>query len=128
MTSSLRTPPAPPPAPELVPPAAADRILARRSALPGGRAVLGALLVVGAGVGPFAARATGDGGPTTAYPVLVRALDPGEQLAGDAVEWRVMELDPDVEARTFVEAAELVDMVALAPLAPGELVQRSQVS
>jgi hypothetical protein len=128
MTSTLRTPPAPQPAPEPAPPGAADRVLARRPALPGGRAVLGALLVVGAGIGTFALAAGGDDAPTTAYPVLVRPVDPGEPLAGDAVEWRAMELDPEVEARTFVEQAELADVVALAPLAPGELVQRSQVT
>ena len=130
MTSSLRSPAAvPPQPPEMnLPSRTGERILARRPALPGGRAVVGALLIVSAGIGTFAVATRGNDGPTTAYPVLVRAVDPGQAITDGDVEWRAMELDPLVAARTFGDPTELAEAVALAPLAEGELVQRGQVS
>jgi hypothetical protein len=120
--------PLPPPPAAPAPMVAPARLLARRPGLPGGRAVVGALLVVTAGVGTFTV-AGGDGdGPTGRYPVLRHAIDPGERLDGGDVDWRPMALDPDVADRTFTDAGDLTEAVALAPIDAGELLQRSDLA
>jgi hypothetical protein len=90
-------------------------VIARRPGLPGGRAVLGALLVVTAGVGTFTLGGDGSGGPTGRYPVLVRTVDPGEPIATDDVAWRAMSLDPDVSRPARSPRSDLDDTVALRP-------------
>jgi hypothetical protein len=129
---NTRAVPAPPgtPPPPLAPPVA-SRTISRRPGLPGGRAVVGALLVVTAGVGTFTLGSDGGDGPSGRYPVLLRSVDPGEVVARDAVEWRPMNLDPDVAARTFSSTRDGVDeltgAVALVPMGRGELLQRGDV-
>jgi hypothetical protein len=122
--------PPPPPAPPATPPA--SRTIARRPGLPGGRAVLGALLVVTAGVGTFTLGGNDDDGPSGRYPVLVRSVDPGDTVDDEVVEWRPMDLDPDVAARTFEMRAdgdgEFRAAIALVPMSRGELLQRSDVA
>jgi hypothetical protein len=104
------------------------RIIARRPGLPGGRAVVGALLVVTAGVGTFTLGGRGDGGPSTRYPVLLHGIDPGQVIAAADVDWRPMELDPDVAGRTFRAPDEIVGAVALEPMAAGDLLQAGDVA
>jgi hypothetical protein len=125
--TSTRTLPTPPPAP----PASAGRgarTIARRPGLPGGRAVVGALLVVTAGVGTFTFGGRGDDGPSTRFPVLVHRIEPGEPITEDDVAWRPMDLDPDVAARSFVEGSDLAGALALVPMSGGELLQRGDVA
>ena len=128
-TRALPAPPGaspPPPAPPV-----ASRTISRRPGLPGGRAVVGALLVVTAGVGTFTLGSGGGDGPSGRYPVLVRSVDPGELVERDAIEWRPMDLDPDVAARTFEygsdSADQLTDAIALVPMGRGALLQREDV-
>jgi hypothetical protein len=131
MTTSLLPPAPPPPAPgppAPVPGVPAGRTLTRRPALPGGRAVVGALLIVAAAVGTFVVATGGDGGPTTEYPVLAQTVDPGQPIDDDDLEWRAMDLDPVVASRTFREPGDLRGAIALSPLAEGELLQRGQVA
>jgi hypothetical protein len=107
--------------------AAAGRTLTRRPGLPGGRAVVGALLVVTAGVGTFTLGRDGGDESTGHYAVLTRAVDPGEELTTDALDWRPLSLDDEIDGRAFHDRGELDGAVALVPLAAGELVQRSVV-
>jgi hypothetical protein len=118
-----------PPPPTAPPPStAAARVIARRPGLPGGRAVVGALLVVTAGVGTFTLAGQDDDASTGRYPVLVRAVDPGERITPDDVVWRAMALDDEVDIRTFSTPEDLADVVALAPLNRGDLLQHGDVA
>ena len=103
-------------------------MLTRRSGLPGGRAVAGALLVVTASVGTFAVARQHDRAATTDYPVLIRAVDPGEPITDAVVTWRPMSLHDDVATRTFTDPGDLADAVALVPLSAGQLLQRDLVA
>lgn len=124
-------PPPPPPAATSPPTGAAPskpaRVIARRPGLPGGRAVVGALLVVGAGVATFALATGRDDGPSTSYAVLVHPVDPGERIDADDLTWLRMDLDDEV-AETSFRAGEPIDgAIALAALGPGQLLQRGLV-
>jgi Flp pilus assembly protein CpaB len=105
------------------------RTTGRRSALPNGRAVVGGLLVAAAAVGTYAAWSAADDGPSTAYAVAARDLAVGEVLEAGDVELVAMDVPASVAAAAFDEerAGLLVGQVAVAPLAAGELVQRSAV-
>ena len=107
--------------------AAAPRMLARRTGLPTGRAVFGALLVIVAAVGTFALATGRDDGPHTRYAVLVREVSPGARLKSSDLELRTMVLDEGVRARAFTDIDSLVGAVALTPLAEDVLVQSSQI-
>lgn len=105
----------------------AARVIARRPGLPGGRAVVGALLVVGAGVATFALATGRDDGPSTEYAVLAHAVDPGQRIDAADVAWRPMDLDDEVAEVSFRAGEPLDGAVALAPLAPGQLLQHGLV-
>lgn len=103
------------------------RRIERRVPLPGGRAVVGGLLVTLAAVGVFTAwTAAGD---DATRPVVVAAADlrPGDVIEPGDVEVRVLDL-PAGLAGVYADPAPLVGGVALGPMAEGELVQRSAVS
>jgi Flp pilus assembly protein CpaB len=120
-------PPIPAPAGAPPAPAVAGRVRPRRR-LPGGRAVVGGLLVATAAVGTFAAWSSAASGPTSAYVTVARDVRPGDELrAGDL---RLVPLDlPDAQRSGAFTAAGVLDgAVALAPLAAGELVQASAVA
>jgi Flp pilus assembly protein CpaB len=106
---------------------AGARPLRRRAGLPGGRAVVGGLLVALAALGVFTAWQQAAGGPGTSYAVATRALRPGQVLAPGDVELRPAELPSPSASRAYTDAAALVGAVVLGPLAEGDLVQRSSV-
>lgn len=113
-----------------------SRTVRPRRSLPGGRAVVGAFLVVVAAVGTFGAYLTATAAPSTTYLVAARALQIGhvigeDDLVGDTT-FRAVALDlPDEQSTRAVAAgtgdlAGLVGQVVVAPVSPGDLVQRSQ--
>lgn len=105
------------------------RVVGRRRPLPNGRAVVGGLLVAASAVGTFAAWSSAREGPATRYAVATRDVAVGEVLDADDVELAAMELPDRVAAAAFAEADAglVVGQVAVAPLAAGDLVQRSAV-
>ena len=100
----------------------------RRRGLPGGRAVVGALLVAVAAVGVFAAYAGADSAPSRTAVVASGALAAGHRVMDHDVEVVEVDLPDAVAGRTFAAADLVVGAVTLAPLEPGELVQRSAVA
>lgn len=115
-------------APDHSEPPAPRRAIRRRRALPSGRAVAGAFLITLAGAGTYVA-ARDDAAPAaTRYAVVVRSVSPGARLTAADVELRPMTLDHAVRDQAVTDTAAFVGAVALAPLAPGQLVQRSLLS
>lgn len=100
----------------------------RRPALPPGRAVIGAFLVTVAGVGVYAAYTGATTGPQGVAVVAARAIDPGERIDRDAIRVVRVDLPAKSAQNTYAEVAELEGGVALAPLAEGDLIQRSAVA
>jgi Flp pilus assembly protein CpaB len=102
-------------------------MLRRPRSLPGGRAVLGALLVATSVVAMFVAYSQAADGPDTSYVVAARAIQAGDPLSTDDLTRTPIDLPDRLRGRTFTDPASLVGATALAPLEPGELVQASQV-
>ncbi|MCC5947226.1 MAG: hypothetical protein JJT89_02115 [Nitriliruptoraceae bacterium] len=104
----------------------------RTRSLPGGRAVVGALLITAAAVATFAAYLNATAEPTTQYLVATEAVEPGTRFAS-AEELRAvlgtanLELIGPMNDRAIPveELEQLVGRVLLAPLAPGDLVSRT---
>src|SRR6266540_836661 len=103
------------------------RQVLRRKGLPSGRAVTGALLVAVAAVGVFAAYQNANRGPSTAYVVVVHDVPLGGRLTPADVGLRKLDLPPSLAGRAFTSPDAVIGTVTLAPLASGELVQRSTV-
>jgi Flp pilus assembly protein CpaB len=103
------------------------RTIERAPRLPGGRAILGGVLVAAAALGTFVA-ARSSGTPDRTYAVAARAIPPGETLTADHVRLEPIDLPSGVAASAFVDATRLDGRVALAPIREGELVQVGQVS
>jgi hypothetical protein len=118
----------PVPDPAAAGPAAGNRALGRRPALPGGRALIGAALVVAAAVLTYAAYLGANAGPAQTYVVPRRDLQPNDRVT--AADFRLVagELPAEVSRGAFATAAELDGAVILAPLAADALVPRSAVS
>lgn len=104
------------------PEALARRITPRRG-LPGGRAVVGGLLVAVAAVGIFAAVAGVGGGPATSYVVAARDIAPGATLTTADLEMSAIDLPADQRSHAFTEIGQLTGAVAVGPLSAGELIQ-----
>lgn len=105
------------------------RIAGRRAALPNGRAVLGGLLVAASAVGTYAAWSAAGDPPTTRYAVAARDIAVGEVLEIGDVELVAFDAPAGLAAAAFEgdDADLLLGQVAVAPLAAGDLVQRSAV-
>lgn len=91
--------------------------------LPGGRAVVGGLLVAVAAVGTFAAASGAGRTPGTEVVVAARDIAPGTVLGAGDVELVPVDLPPSLGARVFTSAEPVLGAVAVGPLAAGELVQ-----
>lgn len=100
---------------------------ARRRSVPGGRAVLGGLLVAASVVGLYYASTQAHAGPRQSWVVARHALPPGARLAADDLSKLAIDLPPVVAARAFHEPSELVGATLIAPLAAGDLVQATAV-
>lgn len=105
----------------------AGAVLRRRRALPGSRALVGALLVAASAVGLFAAYEEAGEGPRHSYVVARHALSPGARLEASDLVLQAMELPSGLRARVFDDRRRLVGATVIAPLAAGELVQASAV-
>ena len=104
------------------------RTIARRRALPGGRAVVGGFLIATATVVTFWAYTGASRTPRQSYVVAAHALVPGSRIGAD--DLRVVALDvpdPEVRAQLFGTASVLVGVSVLAPVAPGALIEASEV-
>jgi predicted secreted protein len=99
----------------------------RRRGVPGGRAVLGGLLVAAAVVGLFYASTRTQAPPRQSYVVARHAIAPGTRLGRDDLGRVAIDLPPAVAARAFRDPGTVVGATAIAPLEAGELIQASAV-
>jgi Flp pilus assembly protein CpaB len=106
----------------------ARRIVDRRMAPPGARAIVGGLLVAVAGVSTFLAWQQASGAADTSYAVAARPIPPGQSLTAADVRFEPLELPAALAAVAFNDASALEGRVALGPIGDGELVQLGQVS
>lgn len=104
------------------------RTVARRASLPSGRVVTGALLIAAAAVVTFGAwLTTTHHGAGHREVVAGRPLAAGTTLTPDDLTQTTMRLPPATEGHAFTSAAPLLGRTLAAPLAPGELVQSSDL-
>ena len=103
------------------------RTVRRRRSLPGGRAVLGGLLVAVAAVGTFAASSRSGAGPQQSYVVTAHALPAGARLQASDLEVVAMDLGSALRGHVFDNRQVLLGATLIAPLGAGELVQASAV-
>lgn len=112
------------------------RTIRPRRSLPGGRAVIGAFLVVVAAVGTFGAYLSATAAPDTSYMVATRTFEIGDvieegDLVGGGAGFRSVPIDLPEEqaARAFTAAAAdaeaLLGQVVVAPIGAGDLLQRT---
>lgn len=102
--------------------------------LPGGRAVVGALLVTAAAVATFAAYLSATAEPTTAYLVATDTVEPGtrfetmEQVTA-AIGSATVELTSPLDERAIpvADLETLVGRVLVAPLNRGDLLMRTSL-
>jgi Flp pilus assembly protein CpaB len=98
------------------------RIRPRRG-LPGGRAVVGGLLVAVAAVGIFAAVSGAGRGPSTRYYVAAHDIAAGTTLTEDDLEPVAIEIPDRLDGRVFSDPGALVGAITVGPLSEGELIQ-----
>lgn len=92
-----------------------------RSYLPGGRAVVGGLLMAVAAVGTFVAWGRAGDQEEVSYVVAARPIVPGERLGPSDVQLAPVGVAPTVAG--FTDPDDIVGRVVRGPLAEGELVQ-----
>jgi Flp pilus assembly protein CpaB len=100
--------------------------ITRRKALPGGRAVLGGVLMAVAAVGVFLAYEQAGREPTAAIVVAARPIRLGEVL--EASDLRTVHGELPGGAPAFARAELLVGHVALGPIDEGEIIQPGSVT
>lgn len=112
-----------------------SRRITPRRGLPGGRAVVGALLVAVAAVAVFAAYLDAVGGPTERYLVAAQPIPAGTTVDDVGTVRELFASTPldlsDALARRAIpdgDADQLAGRTIIAPLAPGELLQRSAIA
>jgi Flp pilus assembly protein CpaB len=105
------------------------RATGRRAALPNGRAVVGGLLVAAAAVGTFVAWSSANDDPSTRFVVATRDLAVGEVVEAGDLELVPLEAPPGIASAAFEEADAglAIGQVTVAPVAAGDLLQRSAV-
>jgi hypothetical protein len=110
------------------------RRIRRARSLPGGRAVVGALLITAAAVGVFAAFLTATAEPTTHYAVARDDIEVGTRLDSDAAVAELFEFVPvdlphDVSVRAVrdVQAPQLVGQLVTSPVSRGDLLLASAI-
>ena len=99
----------------------------KRRPLPGGRAVVGGLLVAVALVGTLAAYSGADDAPADTVVVLQTSVASGQRLTRADLRAEPAELPDEALGRSFRSVDDVEESVALAPMARGEVVQRSAV-
>ncbi len=109
--------------------AGARRVVARRTGLPGSRAVVGALLVVAAAVGTFAAYLSATAPPQDEWLVAARPIARGEVLAASDLAVVLADV-PAEQALSILRGSQLDDVVgttAAVPIGKGAFVLGSMV-
>lgn len=104
------------------------RTIRRRPGLPGGRALVGALLMSLAAVGVFIAYSGANEAPRDALVVASRAIRVGEEITIEDVRIVRGELPGSTRAATFATTGDVLGRVALGPIAEGEILQASAVT
>lgn len=104
------------------------RVIAARPGLPGGRAILGGLLIAVAAIGVFLAYAGASSGPSHSFVVADRDLDAGEVISAADLQRVRGELPDSARAGTFATVDEVAGRVALVPIASGEILQASALT
>lgn len=104
------------------------RAITHRPGLPGGRAVLGGLLMAIAAVGVFVAYRGSEGGAGDTVVIAAHDLRPGQQIEADDLRLVAVDLPADTLAAAFSEVDAIIGRVLLGPVAEGELVQRGAVT
>jgi hypothetical protein len=107
--------------------AGSSRVTGRRPALPTGRAVVGGLLVATAAVGTFAAWSGAEQPPPDRLVVAARDLPIGTVLEPEDLGIAALDAPAALEGRAFAGPELVIGQRTVAPLAAGELVQRSSV-
>lgn len=107
-----------------VPPQRTARTASRR---PTRRAVVGGLLVALAALIAWIAVDAGDRRPGRSIVIATRAIAPGESIDASAVTVRTMSIDASLADHDFSSTSQLVDAVALGPIAEGDAILRSAV-
>ena len=100
----------------------------RRRSLPGGRAVVGGLLMAVAAVGVFVAYTRASERPTTAVAVASTRLLAGATITAGDVDLVEADLPAEVARHTFGAAEDVIGRIALGPIADGEIVQAGMVT
>jgi Flp pilus assembly protein CpaB len=108
-------------------PRAARPVLRRRS-LPGGRAVVGGLLVAASAVGLFAAYRAAEGGPIERYVTLATEVNPGHVLVPSDLALVPIDLPAAQRGVAFTDPRLLIGKVAVARMKNGQLLQSADVS
>lgn len=103
------------------------RTLTRRRPLPGGRAVVGALLVTAAAVGVFAAYLDATAEPTTTWVVAAADVAPGTRLDAGILDTVAIDVPPAQADTLFGTVDAAVGSTTVAPVTAGDLLLRSAV-
>jgi hypothetical protein len=106
----------------------ARRVVDRHVGVPGGRAIVGGLLVAVAGVSTFAAWHQASRAADQSYAVAAHPILPGQSLTAADVRFEPIDLPAALSAAAFTDLAGIEGRVALGPIREGELVQLGQVS
>lgn len=104
------------------------RVIERRARLPGGRAVVGGLLMAIAAIGVFVAYTDATAGPRDEVVVAAGELRIGETLAADDLRVVSADLPGDVTRTAFRDPSSLVGRVVLGPIGADEIVHRGAVT
>ena len=107
---------------------AAPRPVTRRRSLPGGRAVVGGLLVAASAVGLFAAYGSAHDRPATAYVTVTHDVAPGQVLTAADLGVVAIDLPAAQRSVSFTDRGRLVGTVALGRMRAGQLVQSADVA
>ncbi|MEX2504202.1 MAG: SAF domain-containing protein [Egicoccus sp.] len=108
--------------------------MTRQRTLPGGRAVVGALLVAAAAVGVFAAQLRATAEPSTRYLVATTDVDAGTRVDADNLEVLFghlpLALGPAIAERSVLldDREQLLGRVVTSPLSRGDLVSRTAIT
>lgn len=112
----------------------AGRHIRRSRGLPGGRAVVGALLISAAAVGVFAAFLTATAEPQTRYAVAVDDVGVGTRLGADEAvadlfEFVAIELPPGVSSRAVSQpqSPQLSGQLVTSPIQAGDLLLATSI-
>lgn len=104
------------------------RVIERRHGLPGGRAVLGGLLISVAAVGVFVAYSGASQDPAGHLVVAAHDIRIGDEIEPGDLRLVSADLPRGTAAASFDSIAMLIGRVTLAPIGEGEIVQASAVT